>query len=135
MGANALVAASQSAGGCVMIRTLFIAAIIASPSHADTVHAWANGASYIQIGPTDKPGAVAEVEFYNAEVHTDAVDAFTLTFRGLPVEVEAIVGRGLTPDDMTVTPPDGYIAVPPFVSVPENESRVIVIYTHEGAGM
>ena len=116
-------------------RAAIIALLACSPAHADTVHAWANGSSYVQIGPTDKPGAVAEVEFYNAEVHTDAVETFTLTFRGLPVDVEAVVGRGMTPDDMTVTPPEGFIAVPPWVSVPEGESRTVTIYTHEGAGM
>jgi hypothetical protein len=41
-------------------------------------------------------------------------------------------GPGDKPDTMTVTPPEGYIAVPPSVTVPEGETRVITIYSGEG---
>jgi len=36
---------------------------------------------------------------------------------------------------MTITPPEGLIAVPPWVDVPEGETRVITIYSTAGVGM
>lgn len=52
---------------------------------------------------------------------------FVLDLDGLAVTVDALVGRGLTPDRMTITPPPGYIAVPPEIDVPENEAGVVLI--------
>lgn len=110
-------------------------AFIASPAMAQDRQEWGNGASYIQLQPTKAPGAFAEVEFHNEAVHSDNREAFTLSLGGFSVQVDAVLGRGATPDDMTVTVPQGFIAVPPMVSVPEGETRVITIYSTTGAGV
>lgn len=114
-----------------LIAALFPVAVMAQENETS----WANGSSYIRLQPTDAPGAVAEVEFKNEAVHTDKIETFPLSLGGFTVNVEAIVGRGNTPDDMMVTPPEGYIAVPPVVSVPEGETRTITIYSATGAGV
>jgi hypothetical protein len=98
-----------------------------SPAYADTSHNWAGGYSRIVIQPSDAPGAVAEVVFENRTVHSDTLERFDLTLDGLTVTVEALVGRGLTPDRMSVTVPDGYIAVPPDLDVAEDEVGVILV--------
>jgi hypothetical protein len=100
-----------------------------SPAHAGDTYTWGSPfyASTIRLQPTQAPGAVAEVEFVNKTVHTDQDVTFTLDMDGLSVEVFAQVGRGLTPDRMTITPPDGYLAIPEVLDVPEDETGVILI--------
>ena len=97
---------------------------------AETVRTWGALPGYrstITLQPTQAPGAVAEVVFVNKTVHTDELVTFTLDLDGLTVTVEALVGRGLTPDRMTVTAPAGYIAVPPEIDVAENAVGVVLI--------
>lgn len=117
--------------------TLTLALILcASPALADpALHVWGGGMSTIELRPSQAPGAVAEVEFANEPVHTDAEQSLTLSLGGFSVQADMILGRGLTPDRMTITPPEGYIAVPQWVDVPEGASRVITIYSAEGVGM
>lgn len=90
------------------------------------------GYSSIAIQPTDAPGAVAEIVFDNRTVHSDTLERFDLTLNGLTVTVEALVGRGLTPDRMTVIPPDGYYAEPPEMDVEEDGVETIIVYPHLG---
>lgn len=101
--------------------------LCALPAGAETQHMWAGGYSSIAIQPTDAPGAVAEIVFDNRTVHSDTLERFDLTLDGLTVTVEALVGRGLTPDRMSVIVPDGYIAVPPDLDVAEDEVGVILV--------
>lgn len=102
--------------------------LCALPASAETQHLWAGGYSSIVIQPTDAPGAVAKIVFDNKTVHSDKLERFDLTLDGLTVSVEALVGRGLTPDRMTVLVPPGYIAEPPEIDVPEDGVGVILIY-------
>lgn len=113
-----------------MIRpALLFSVALAVPCAAQDRHSW-GGAFYqstITLQPTDAPGAVAEVVFDNRTVHVDEFATFDLTLDGLTVTVEALVGRGLTPDRMTVIPPPGYIADPPEIDVPEEQiGRVLI---------
>ena len=104
-------------------------------AHADTTHTWGALTGYqstIRLQPTDAPGAVAEVVFDNKTVHRDELVTFVLELDGLAVTVDALVGRGLTPDRMTVTPPVGFIAVPAEIDVPENEAGVVLILPWTG---
>jgi hypothetical protein len=88
--------------------------------------------STITIEPTTAPGAVAQVTFVNATVHADETVTFDLTLDGLTVTVEALVGRGLTPDRMTVIPPDGYYAEPSEMDVEEDGVGTIIVYPYLG---
>jgi hypothetical protein len=117
------------------MRYLLTTLILAFPAHADTVHTWGALPGYqstIRLQPTDAPGAVAEVRFVNKTVHMDETVTFTLDLDGLAVMVEAQVGQGMTPDRMTVTPPDGFIAVPPQIDVAEDQAGVVLIYQWNG---
>jgi len=110
-------------------------ALISSPAIAqDTVY-WGGTSSHIRLQTTDSPGAVAEVEFLNAPIHTDSNEAHALSLGGLTVQADMILGRGQTPDRMTITPPEGLIAVPSWVDVPEGETRVIYLYSADGVAM
>lgn len=116
------------------MRWLVAAALLALPAAADTTHTWGSPlySSTIAIQPTEAPGAVAEVVFDNKTVHVDEDVVFALTLDGLTVEVYAQVGRGLTPDRMTITPPDGFIAVPSELDVAEDQVGTILLYRYLG---
>ena len=77
-------------------------------------------------------GAVAEVVFDNRKVHSDEAVTFALTMGDLTVTVDALVGRGMTPDRMQVTPPAGFIAVPPEIDVAEDDMGRVLILPYLG---
>ena len=108
---------------------------LAGAARANDTHSWAMGSSYVTLRPSDAPGAVAEVEFANEPVDGDSVEMFDLSLGGFSVSDEVLLGRGVAPDEISVTPPDGYIAVPPVMDVPEGQSRTITIYRMDGVGM
>jgi hypothetical protein len=114
------------------MRSILLTFLLAFPASAETQHLWAGGYSSIAIQPTDAPGAVAEVVFDNKTVHSDRLERFDLTLDGLTVTVEALVGRGLTPDRMTVLVPLGYLAEPPELDVAEGATGRILIYEWVG---
>ena len=114
------------------MRGLVAAAFLAMPASAETTHGWAGGYSHITIRPTTAPGAVAEVIFANRTVHSDDDLTFSLTLDGLTVDVHALVGRGLTPDRITVEAPEGYLAIPASLDVAEEKDGVILLYRYLG---
>jgi hypothetical protein len=117
------------------MRAILATLILAFPAHAETAYTWGVLEGYqssITLQPTTAPGAVAQVTFRNKTVHSDELVTFTLDLDGLAVEVTALVGRGLTPDRMEVTPPPGFIAVPPELDVSEDTDGTILIYEYVG---
>jgi hypothetical protein len=118
-----------------VLALMILTGLPAPPARAETVHSWGYFPEYsstIRLQPTDAPGAVAEVRFVNKTVHMDETVLFTLDLDGLVVTIEAQVGQGMTPDRMTVTPPDGFIAVPPQIDVAEDQAGVVLIYQWNG---
>jgi hypothetical protein len=114
------------------MRHILATLLFAFPAQADTSYTWAGGYSAITLQPTEAPGAVAEVVFINRAVHSDADLSFALDMGDLAVTVDALVGRGLTPDRMTVIPPDGYYAEPPEMDVEEDGVGTIIVYPYLG---
>ena len=112
-----------------MNRFLFLTAAIlcTPPAFASDIRMWGPTA-YVQIQPTTVPGAVAQVVFLNDTFHQQMVETFDLTLAGLTVTVRIDALLSLEPETMTVTPPEGYIAVPAQVTVPEGGAGQIVIY-------
>jgi hypothetical protein len=116
----------------MMIRLTALAVLIATGASAfegipsGNRHDWGLS-SYIELVPLPGPDPVARVVFVNAMVHPDARVAMTLEIDGLAVEVEVLIGRGATPDEVWVTPPEGFIAVPAHIAVPEDEAGTIDI--------
>jgi hypothetical protein len=111
------------------MRTILSTILLALPAHAGDTYTWGSAfyPSTIVLGPTEAPGAVAQVTFDNRTVHRDEDVTFVLDLGDLAVTVDASVGRGLTPDTFRVTPPPGYFAVPESLDVAEDDVGVIVI--------
>ncbi len=111
------------------MRAIIASLILALPASAQDTHTWGSSfyPSTIVLEPTTAPGAVAQVSFDNKTVHRDERVTFDLTLGDLTVTVEALVGRGLTPDTFTVTPPPGYFAVPESLDVNEDDTGTILI--------
>ena len=118
------------------MRHVVLTLILALPAHAQDAHTWGYLPGYtssIALQPTQAPGAVAELVFDNKRVHhIDEDVTFPLTLDGLTVEVYAQVGRGLTPDRMTVEAPLGFIAIPASLDVAEDDIGVILLYRYLG---
>ena len=112
-----------------MILGLILVLGLSSLARAETQRTWGSPfyQSTISLEPTSAPGAVAQVTFDNRTVHRDEMVSFVLDLDGLAVTVQALVGRGLTPDRMSVSVPDGYIAVPESIDVAEDQTGVILV--------
>ncbi len=110
-----------------MIRQTLALAIIATSADAEAVHAWGNSAAKIEAV---EPPAVARIIYSNGYGFAQPVETFDLD--GVRVVITA--GHGMEPDRFEVTPPEGYIAVPPSGQVEEHGQAVIMIYSVEGAG-
>lgn len=108
-------------------------ALVASPAIGQVV--WDDGAASLDIVPSDKPGAVADVVYRNAMVSAQDVEVYTLTLDGLSVSVTMQHGRGEKPDTAVVNVPEGYVAYPESITVDEGATGVVVIYSIEGVGM
>jgi len=111
------------------MRVIIASIFLAFPAHAGDTYTWGSAfyPSTIVLGPTEAPGAVAQVTFDNKTVHRDEDVSFVLDLGDLAVTVDASVGRGLTPDRFTVTPPAGYFAVPESLDVAEDDVGVILV--------
>ena len=110
-------------------------ALSALPGAAETVHSWGVSPS---SSATLAPGTgivVAMVLCVNRLTNGhDSLLVFSLDLHGFTVEVTVDHGDHTYPDIFAVTPPEGYIAVPPSVSVEEGETAVILIFAADGAG-
>ena len=109
-----------------MIRAAILA-LIAAPAFASDIHHW--GGSYAQLVPANNGPHVATVICHNEIVMVGAMDfGFALTLGALTVQVEIEQGVGDTPDLYRVTPPEGFIAIPPAIFVNEGQSEEIRIF-------
>lgn len=112
-----------------MIRFLLLTAVFCaafSAAVAKDTHMWGPTA-YVTIQPSTRPGVLAEVHFVNDTMHTMMVETFDLTLGDLTVSVRIDAQLSMEPETMTVTPPAGYIAYPPEVTVPEGGAGVVLI--------
>lgn len=109
-----------------MTRAVILTALIAMPAMAQDIHRW-NADTYIVMQPTTQAGAFAEVIFSNHDIHVFFIETFTLTHDGITVDVMVEINASGADDRMTVTPPPGFIAVPPELLVPENGAGRILI--------
>lgn len=90
------------------------------------------GGSEVVIRPTREPGAVAEIHFRNTWGDTYRRVTHDIELQGHNIQV--LLG-GPMPDTIWVTPPEGYIAVPPEATTPDGTSTVILIYPLSAIGM
>lgn len=121
--------AAASRSGAAMIRTLALI-LAASPAAAQEVHNW--GASSARLVAGDPP----RVECVNRLTGGhDMVLRFGLQLGAMVVAVTVDHGPGDEPDRYTVTPPDGWFAVPPYLDVQEGKTGLILLYPMDGALM
>ena len=112
--------------GYMIFGGLFIGGSMAVAALAQDTYAWTPD-TRITLQPTSQPGAVAEVVFLNTEIHTAFAYALPLTLDGLTVSVAVEINADGPADRFTVTPPEGFIAWPESLLVPENGAGVIYI--------
>ena len=71
--------------------------------------------------------AGAEVLFHNEMAQSSTVIPMQLESDGLIVDVLIVNGMGEEPDTMVVTPPTGWIAVPPSIEVEEGQTGTVTL--------
>jgi len=124
-----------------MIRTVALAAIMAAPVAAETLpdrHVWpgtdltAGKPAYVQIHEPHHPNAVASVTFQNETLH-HMDQRMTLEWGGIRVDVLLDwQADGSHSERVTVTPPDGYIAIPESLTVGEGLAETLHIFKWQG---
>ena len=113
-----------------MVVSWFVTPVIA----ADTV-TWRDK-TFAQIRPTDAKGAVAEIFYHNENVNDATHNGdYTIDLDGLEVGIRFHWDARGAEDRITVTPPDGYIAVPDTLTLPEGEDGIILIYPVSALGV
>lgn len=122
----------------MICRSIICAALIASPASAQSLKTWGYSyegipdASYIELHDPKAPNAVATLTFKNDIVHSQD-ETFSLHWQGIGVSVEFDWQYQDTHDErLIVTPPDGYIAVPSEIVVPEGATDIVHIYKWQG---
>ena len=126
-----------------MTRPALIAALLASPAAAESMYVWKDqttlgiyGDSVISIHAPTHPNAVATVTFENSETHMGR-DNFPLVYDSPDGPIEVIVffemnAQGAD-DKIEVLPPDGFLAIPQTLLVPERTTGVVHIVEWLGA--
>ena len=107
----------------------FVLAFSSIVAKAQDTRSWSSDI-FIKIQETTEPGATAEVVFHNDLIHIKN-ESFILELDGLIVDVffEFNVGGPLGADErITVLPPQGYLARPETIDVPEGQTGIIYIY-------
>jgi len=109
--------------------------LLSSPADAaEASRSWpgAGQESHVTLHAPTAPDAVASVTFHNEEVHS-ADETFALTWQGIAVTVEFDWNHNdIAAERITVYPPQGYIAVPPRLTVDEGEAQTLHIMKWEG---
>ena len=91
----------------------------------------------VTLKDTQRPGAIAEVVMHNVQRNNQPDEGdYTLTHNGLTVTVtfdwdSTMAGA----DRITVAVPEGYVADPVAIDVPEYATGTIVIFSVDGVGM
>lgn len=90
------------------------------------------GASTLTLRPSEQPEAVAEVEFYNADMNLYRDEmAYPMSLDGLEIEVDFEVNVDpLGSDRIRVRVPPGYYADPDTLDVMEGQTGVVLIFQH-----
>ena len=117
-----------------------VGGFLAVAAHAEVATDWVSiSGTIVTLGPSDAPGAVAEVVMQNVAVN-DGRDAgrYDLARPGLAVAVDfqwQVDAAGA--DAVTVLPPDGLVCLPADCRavVLEGFSGTVTLYDLEGVGM
>lgn len=112
---------------------LLAAGLAAAPS-------FALGQNSPFLGPPDEwrldrvSDHYATVEYYNSEARNSAIAPDTLTSDGLTVQIDLEITQG--PEYLTVTPPEGWQAIPETIEVQDGTTGMVeLIRAAEWQGM
>ncbi len=114
-----------------MTRLALILALLPLPVVAETWQPWPGGSS-VTLQPSEALGAVSERVFDNSTSDGLTRDYHTRTMDGIKVEIE--IGT-IVPDTIRVTPPEGFVAVPPEATIRDGDQATVVIYPLDSVGM
>jgi hypothetical protein len=104
-------------------------------AYAATVFAWGGGdKSSVTLTPAEPP-AVAVVQFANTLTYGSPSAPFSLTLGPLTISVSIDFGAGLEPETMHVEAPEGFIASPPSLVVPDWTTGTVTIFCADAMGM
>lgn len=114
----------------LLVVSWFVTPVIA----ADTV-TW-NKKTFAQIRPTDAKGAVAEIFYRNEDVNNSSNNGeYSVDLGGFSVSIRFHWDARGGDDRIIVTPPDGYIAVPDTLTLPEGAEGIILIFPISALGV
>lgn len=108
-----------------MIRASILAACLAAPAAAQEMDRWRSGLSSVEMRETP---VGAEILFSNSNGDPTADHEAELTAGGVTVRIVVQLGRGADPDTLTVETPEGWVAIPRTLTIPDAaQGRVQVI--------
>lgn len=115
-----------------MIRALLLC-LIATPCLADRYEWGGPDPSVVETYPGEGMGHVATVTFHNTLTYPIIGRvSVPLTEGGVSLAVTVGQRPGDDLDRLTVTPPEGYIAIPAFIDVEEDASGSVEIFEADG---
>jgi hypothetical protein len=104
--------------------------LMASPAMADATLSW--GGTGCTLALVTGAAHVAEVTCVNVQTSGASYTQGEMTINGLGVGLTVLHGPGDIPDKFTISPPEGYIAVPNVLVLDEDTSGVVLIYQFLG---
>jgi hypothetical protein len=116
-----------------LISTAAVAAIVLLTESASP-ETWQGDpmGSSVTLRPSTAPGAAAELFFDNRGADGGGRIIHMFTLGGHHIEAELGMSD---PDTISVTPADGYIAVPDVLTIPDGQTGVVLLYRAEGVWM
>jgi hypothetical protein len=101
----------------------------AFPAMAQDSVSWGQGVTFdVHLIPADGPHFAEVVGVNRTTVGVGSVTAAELSIDGLTVRVTVFHGPGAAPDRLTVIPPEGFIAVPEYIDIEEDDTGVIRVF-------
>lgn len=107
-----------------MIRTLAALLLTAAPALAEPSARWGASSATLQRCHA----ADACVTVINRLSAAPDIASAVLDLDGLTVEVIAVMGAGTDPDRVTITPPVGWLVMPPWADVAEDAAVVFQLF-------
>lgn len=78
---------------------------------------------------------IATVTCHNDLTGGTTYNTGTVDLHGLSIGIDATMQPGRAPDEFTITPPEGFVAIPPQMTIGEFESGVTLIFSLAGMVM
>ena len=115
----------------MMTRLTAALILLATPALADDCRWGGSPYSTANVTPDGQGGAV--IELHNRMTPRNPHDApCHVPWGDGEIVIEWHHGPGMLPDDALVSPPEGYVAVPPLVTIEEDDSATVRVVPWDG---